>query len=324
MARLVVALGGNALQRAGDHGRWEEAVRRMRATVGPLAELVRDGHQLVVTHGNGPQVGALLRQNELSEGEVPPQPLFVLGAASEGEIGLLIQQELEAGLARRGLRATVVTVVSRMEVSASDPAFRDPAKPIGRFYPGPEAARLRRTNGWTLREDPAHRGWRRVVASPSPRRWLEAEAVRSWLGARRRTPWIPVVAGGGGVPVVRERGGRYRGIDAVIDKDRSAALIARSLGATALVIVTDVPAVAVGFGRPEQRWLGAVTDRELAGPARRGEFAEGSMGPKVRAVLDFLRGGRGRAIITDIPSLGAALRGRAGTRVRPARRLPRA
>lgn len=295
----------------------------MRATVGPLAELVRDGHQLVVTHGNGPQVGALLRQNELGEREVPPQPLFVLGAASEGEIGLLIQQELEAGLARRGLRGTVVTIVSRMEVSASDPAFHHPVKPIGRFYSGPEAARLRRTTGWTLREDPTHRGWRRVVASPSPRRWLEAEAVHAWLATGRRIPWIPVVAGGGGVPVVRERRGRHRGIDAVIDKDRSAALIARSLGAAALVIVTDVPAVAVGFGRPEQRWLGAVTDRELAGYARRGEFADGSMGPKVRAVLDFLRAGRGRAIITDIPSLGAALHGRAGTRVRPARRLPK-
>ncbi|MFG1529663.1 MAG: carbamate kinase [Thermoplasmata archaeon] len=322
MARLVVALGGNALQGAGDRGRWEEAVRRMRATVGPLAELVRDGHQLVLTHGNGPQVGALLRQNELSEGEVPPQPLFVLGAASEGEIGLLIQQELEAGLARRGIRRMVVTIVSRMEVSASDPAFRHPAKPIGRFYSEAEADRLRRRAGWTLREDPNHRGWRRVVASPTPRRWLESDLVRAWLTARPRSPGIPVVAGGGGVPVVRERGGRYRGVDAVIDKDRSAALIARSLGAAALVIVTDVPAVAVGFGRPEQRWLGSVTDLELSGYARQGEFAEGSMGPKVRAVLDFLRGGRGRAIITDIPSLGEALRGRAGTRVRPARRRP--
>ncbi|MHB1435498.1 MAG: carbamate kinase [Thermoplasmata archaeon] len=323
MARLVIALGGHALQRAGDRGRWEEAVRRMRATVGPLAELVRDGHQLVVTHGNGPQVGALLRQNELGEGEIPPQPLFVLGAASEGAIGLLIQQELEAGLARRGIRGTVVTVVSRMEVSASDPGFRDPVKPIGRFYTGPEAARLRRGTGWTFREDPTHRGWRRVVASPAPRRWLEAEAVRAWLAARTPVPWIPVVAGGGGVPVVRQRGGGYRGVDAVIDKDRSAALIARSLGAAALVIVTDVPAVAVGFGGPDPRWLGAMTARELAGYARRGEFAEGSMGPKVRAVLDFLRGGRGRAIITDIPSLGAALRGRAGTRVRADRRLPK-
>lgn len=315
MSRVVVALGGNALQRAGDQGRWNEAVRRMRATVPVLASLAAQGHELVLTHGNGPQVGALLRQNELGVAEVPPQPLDVLGAESEGQIGYLIQQELEPELRRRRVARTVVTMVSRVEVDRDDPAFAHPTKPVGRFYTEREADRLRRERGWTLQADSGQRGWRRVVPSPVPRRWVEGRALAELFAAGLGRRWVPVVAGGGGVPVVRTRDGRHVGVDAVIDKDLTASLVARQLGAEVLAIVTDVPAAALAYGTASPRWLGEVSPRELARQYAAGEFGEGSMGPKVRAVLDFLRAGGRRALITDIPSLRAALAGRAGTRV---------
>jgi len=315
MERILVALGGNALQQSGDRGRWDEAIRRMRATAPVLAGLAAQGDELLLTHGNGPQVGALLRQNELGESEIPPQPLHVLGAESEGEIGYLIQQELEPALRRRRVDRTVVTVVSRVEVSYRDPAFRHPSKPVGRYYDDAEAAAVRRQRRWVMREDPAGRGWRRVVPSPVPQRWVEGPAIERLFEAGLGRHWIPVVAGGGGIPVVRARDGRLVGVDAVIDKDRTASLVARQVHATVLAIVTDVPAAAVGFGGPAPRWLGRVSPKELARLSEAGEFAEGSMGPKVDAVLEFLRGGGRRAVITDIPCLRAALGGRAGTRV---------
>ncbi|HTT73277.1 MAG TPA: carbamate kinase [Thermoplasmata archaeon] len=312
--RIVVALGGNAIQRAHDHGTWREAVRQMRATAGALASVVRPGVDLVVTHGNGPQVGSLLREAELGAAEIPAPPMDVIGAETEGQIGYLIAQELGAVLARARPPRTVVPIVSRTEVAANDPAFRRPTKPVGRFYTAADARRLTRSNGWTLREDRARGGWRRVVPSPRPRRWLEGDAVAAMLGLGLGQRCVFVVTGGGGIPVVRRRD-RFEGVEAVIDKDLGAALAARTLGADTLAIVTDVPGAAVGFGTPRARWLGRVTATELARFARAGEFAEGSMGPKVEAGLGFLRGGGARFVITDIPSLAAALEGRAGTRV---------
>jgi carbamate kinase len=319
MARVLVALGGNAIQRSGDHGRWDESVRRMRATVPVLAGLAAAGHELILTHGNGPQVGALLRQNELGVPEVPQQPLDVLGAESEGEIGYLIQQELEPALRRRKIDRTVVTIVSRVEVSRKDPAFLQPSKPVGHFYSASQAEALHRSLRWTLKEDAGKRGWRRVVPSPKPRRWVEGRAVERLLKAGLGRHWVPVVAGGGGIPVVRARGGRQAGVDAVIDKDLTASLVAREIRADVLAIVTDVPAAAVGFGTPAQRWLGEISGSELARYYGEGQFAEGSMRPKVEAVLEFMRAGGERALITDIPSLKAALAGRAGTRVQRVR-----
>jgi carbamate kinase len=315
VTRILVALGGNALQPAGGRGTWAEAVLRMRRTARCLAEVVTHGHELVVTHGNGPQVGDLVREAEIAEAEVPAPPMFVAGAESEGEIGFLVAQELSAALARARAPRTVVPIVSRTEVDGHDAAFRAPNKPVGRFYTAAEARRLRRTRGWVLREDRARGGWRRVVPSPQPRRWLEAAAIRAALDLGLGRTCVFVVAGGGGVPVVRHRGGGWRGVDAVIDKDRAAALVARALDCTSLVIVTDVRAVAVRFGRPGQRWLGDVTTQELRRYLRAGEFGEGSMKPKVEAVLEFVTRGGHEAVITDLASLGAALGGRAGTRV---------
>lgn len=313
--RVLVALGGNALLTAGGDGRWREMEGRMRATAPALAALAAEGHELIVTHGNGPQVGALLRQNEIARREVPPRPMYVLGAETEGQVGFLVQQELTRALLEAHAPRTVVTLVSRMEVSSRDPAFRHPSKPVGPYYTETEARLLRKSEGWELTFDGARGGWRRLVPSPAPVRWLEADAVRTLLRDGGGAAVVPVVCGGGGVPVVAKGGGRYDGVDAVIDKDLSAGLVASDLSVDLLAVVTDVPAVAVGFGKPWERWLGETTVEELTLLSERGEFAEGSMGPKVSAGLGFLaRGGR-RFVITDIPSLDRALRGDAGTRV---------
>jgi carbamate kinase len=315
MAGILVALGGNALHRAGGRGSWEEARAQMRLAVAVLAEVAASGEALVLSHGNGPQVGALLRQNELGAREIPPRPMDVLGAETQGQIGYLIQTELTPALARRGVKRSVITVISRTEVSADDPAFRNPSKPVGRYYPEDEARVLRKQYGWSMQYDGARGGWRRIVPSPKPVRWIEGSAVRSLLESSMGSSWIPVVAGGGGIPVVRRPDGTYEGVEAVIDKDLAASLVARELGIHTLAIVTDVPGAAVSFGKRGEHWLTQVSRRELTEYQRRGEFADGSMGPKVTAGLEFLEGGGRRFVIADIPSLARALRGEAGTRV---------
>lgn len=315
MVRTLVALGGNALVRPGGTGSWPEAVARMRATVPALAGLVAAGHELVVTHGNGPQVGHLLRQNELGQREIPSRPMYVLGAETQGQVGLLIEQELTPALVRARAPRTVLTFVSRVEVSRRDPAFRRPTKPVGRYYSETEARLLRKSQGWAMVFDGARGGWRRVVASPRPRAWVEGEAVKALLGPHFGDRCVPVVVGGGGVPVVRRPGGAYEGVDAVIDKDLAASLVARVLGADLFAIVTDVPAVATGFRKPWERFLGEVRESEMRGLLERGEFGVGTMAPKVEAALEFLAEGGREALITDIPSLGRAVRHEAGTRI---------
>lgn len=315
MPGTLIALGGNALQRAGGDGSWREARLSMRSAAPILAEVAREGGTLVLTHGNGPQVGTLLRQNELAADELPGRPLDVLGAETQGQIGYLIQSELGPALRRRRVDRSVLTVISRTEVRANDPAFRTPTKPIGRYYTDAEARLLRKRHGWAMTDDRARGGWRRLVPSPKPVRWVEGHAVRGLLAARAGERWIPVVSGGGGIPVIRRASGAYEGVEAVVDKDLAAALVARELGLETLAIVTDVPGAAVAFGRSGERWLGEVSRQELARLRSRGEFAEGSMEPKVVAGLSFLASGGRRFLITDIPSLPRALRGEAGTRV---------
>jgi carbamate kinase len=312
---ILVALGGNALHRAGGTDSWAEARTQMRRTVGSLTAIARTGAELVLTHGNGPQVGLSLRQNELSDREVPRRPLDVLDAETQGQIGYLIQTELGAALRRARVDRSVLPLISRMEVRSRDPAFRTPTKPIGRFYTEEESRLVRKQFGWTMQYDGARHGWRRLVPSPRPIRWLEGPAVRTLLAAGLAKRWIPVVAGGGGVPVVRRAGGLFEGVEAVVDKDLGAALVAKELDLPTLAIVTDVPGAAVSFGRPTERWLGRVTLGELVRLYANGEFSAGSMGPKVEAGIDFLRSGGRRFVITDIPSLPRALAGDAGTRV---------
>ena len=315
MGGILVALGGNALQRAGGVGSWDEARLQMRAAVETIAEIASEGHQLVISHGNGPQVGVLLRQNEIAAREVPPRPLDVLGAETQGQIGYLVQTELTPALRRLRCDRSVLTVVSRTEVARDDPAFQHPSKPVGRYYAEEEARVLRKQHGWVMQFDGARGGWRRLVPSPKPVAWLEGPAVRRLMEAGLGTHWIPVVAGGGGIPVVRRTDGGYEGVEAVIDKDLGASLVARELGLDTLAVVTDVPGAAVGFGKRTERWLGELSLDELERFHARGEFGAGSMGPKVEAGLEFLHGGGRRFVITDIPSLARAIAGEAGTRV---------
>ncbi len=317
MGRVLVALGGNALQRAGGHGTWPEQVAQMRSTAAVLATLVVDGEELIITHGNGPQVGTLLRQNELAERELPRRPMDVLGAETQGQIGYLIEQELTTALVRAKVPRTVLALVSRTAVSRKDRAFKHPDKPVGRYYTEAEARTLRKRESWEMEYDGARGGWRRVVPSPEPLRWIEGEGLRRLLPHGWGAHIVPVVTGGGGVPVIETSQGTYEGVEAVIDKDRTAALVAATLGADTLVILTDVPAAAVGFRKPWEKWLGEVRAKEMETYLQRGEFGEGSMGPKVEASLRFLRTGGHRAIITDPPSLARAMRNETGTRIVP-------
>jgi carbamate kinase len=241
--------------------------------------------------------------------------MYVLGAETQGQIGFLIAEELSPALLREGVPRTVLPFISRVAVSPRDSAFRHPSKPVGRYYEESEARLLRKREGWTMIYDGARGGWRRVVPSPHPLKWVEANSFVTLLDHGLCSRVVPIVTGGGGIPVVERPGGLYEGVEAVIDKDLTAALVAEATHSETLAIVTDVPAVAVGFRKPWERWLGEVHADELQGYFQRGEFGEGSMAPKVEAGLRFLKAGGRRIVITDIPSLGRALRNEAGTRV---------
>ncbi len=277
------------------------------AAMAEVAAIVAAGTQVVLTHGNGPQVGNLLVKNELAAHVVPPVPLDWCGAQTQGTIGVLILNALESALARLGVAAgRPAVLVSRTLVRADDPHFAEPSKPIGRYLGKDEAAALI-AHGQHWRDQGA-RGWRRIVASPEPLECLDAQAARVLLDAG----FTVVCAGGGGVPVVCDSGGTLRGVEAVIDKDLTAALLARQIGADLMLIATDVPAVMTGWGTPSARELRAARVGELRELAARGEFGSGSMGPKVDAACRFAAGG-GRAVITHLNAIGDALAGRAGT-----------
>ena len=298
----VVALGGNALTRPGERGTAAEQRANLRATCEAMRPLLGDG-DLVVTHGNGPQVGNELLRQERAADEVPPLPLYLAVAQTQAEIGALIESELSAVAGR-----PVVCVLTHVRVDEDDPAFEAPTKPVGPFYTEEEARQLEAERGWIVAGD-AGRGWRRVVPSPAPLEVVELEAVRTLVGAGA----IAVACGGGGIPV-SSRNGRLAGLDAVIDKDRASALLAIALAAERLVILTDVDAVYAGWGTDEREQL-----RELDANAARAllpELAEGSIGPKVEASLAFAQGTGREALITSAAALGDALAGRAGTRIK--------
>ena len=308
--KLVLALGGNALIRPGEAGTLEEQQRRLSRAMAPIADLVTAGFAAVITHGNGPMVGHLLLQMDCARATVPPMPLFMCDADSEGSLGYLIQQCLVNELHRRGQTRGVVTVVTQVVVAADDPAFSAPDKPIGPFYTANEAERLQTERGWHLMED-AGRGWRRVVPSPRPLTIIEQDVISYlWRGGI-----IVIAAGGGGVPVVRQPDGDLMGVEAVIDKDRAAAVLAREIAADLMVFLTAVEFVYLDFGKPGQRPLLTLTGAEAERYLREGHFAPGSMGPKMEAALDFLSQGGQRVLITQPESLAAALQGRTGTHI---------
>ena len=309
----VISLGGNALIKRGERGTIEEQFDHVRSCASGISRMIGEGRRIVVTHGNGPIVGNIVIRNEAAKNTVPPMPLFICDADSEGGIGYMIQQTLYNALRSIHQPRDVVTIVTQVIVDASDPAFGRPTKPIGPFYTPPEAASLEKTRGWTLKED-SGRGYRRVVPSPRPLRIVEIGVVRRLVSQGV----IVIAAGGGGVPVVESPSGDLRGIDAVVDKDLATSLLAAELGAELFINLTQIDRVYLDYGKDRQRGLAEVTVDEIGEYERQGHFPAGSMGPKIRAAIEFLQAGGKEVIITSPELLDDAIQGRAGTRIRPA------
>ncbi|KQU69246.1 carbamate kinase [Phycicoccus sp. Root101] len=310
--RVLIALGGNAMT-GPDGSATPQAQREAIAlAMARVAEVVAEGHEVVVTHGNGPQVGNLLVKNELAAHVVPPVPLDWCGAQTQGTIGFTALDTLEAAFAARGLSRRAAAVVSRTLVDPDDPGFTTPTKPVGRFLPHDQALPLiEHGETWQDRGD---KGWRRMVASPEPLEVLDTHTVLTLLAAG----YVVVAAGGGGIPVVRQPDGSVHGVEAVVDKDLTAAVLARAIGAEVLVIATDVEHAVLGYGSASARELGRVQLAEMEGYAAAGEFASGSMGPKVEAALRFVRGGGRRSVITALDRIAEAVSGEVGTVIEPA------
>ena len=310
--RVLLALGGNAMTRADGRVRVEDQIAAGRVAMAAVAELLTrpDPVEIVITHGNGPQVGNLLVKNELAAAVVPPVPLDWCGAQTQATLGNVLLNALDDALSARAAARPTAALVTRTLVDPSDPGFSEPSKPIGRYVGADEAARM--IEHGELWQDRGEKGWRRMVASPEPLEILEAPAVLALLEAG----YVVVAAGGGGIPTVRDEDG-YRGVEAVIDKDLSAALLARTVDADVLVIATDVPHAVHGFDTPEARPIERVDVSTMTAYAADGHFAGGSMGPKVEAALRFVRSSGRPAVITDLDHILGAVAGSAGTVVVP-------
>jgi carbamate kinase len=306
---VLVAMGGHAFMQKGEEGNIEDHERNSDRIAELLMVLVERGLPLVVTHGNGPQVGNLLIQHEQSRSTVPAMPLDVLVAMTEGSLGYILQQSLLNQFRKRDVRRYVVTVVTQVMVDEDDDALKRPNKPIGPFLTKEEAERRRDKWGWAIKEDAEKRGWRRLVPSPTPVKVIQRHMIRD----AARAGHIVVACGGGGIPIATKEDGRYVGVEAVVDKDLTSAVMGANVGAELMIILTVVPNVYVNFGKPDQIALGAVTLEEIERLRDEGQFPPGSMGPKIEAVIHFLHHGGKRALITDPESLPRAIEGRAGT-----------
>jgi len=308
----VLAIGGNALISDRLHESIPDQYRMVAGIAVDIAGMIADGWNVVVTHGNGPQVGYILRRSEISIDEVPPVPMDYAGADIQGAVGWMFVRALRNEFVRRGMARQAVAVVTQTVVDRADPAFTNPTKPIGSHMDEARAKHLALKYRWTVRED-AGRGWRRVVPSPRPAAIVETKVIRQMVNAG----YVVVACGGGGIPVIVEDNGDLSGVEAVIDKDLASSLLARSLGADALVLPTGVEKVALDFNKPTQRWLERMTLTEAKRYAAEDQFDKGSMGPKVAALIDFVEGGGKLGLITNPPNLPRALRGETGTRVVP-------
>jgi carbamate kinase len=305
----LIAVGGNSLIRAGEKGTVTEQLANARRTATAIAGLIQDGYRLVVTHGNGPQVGAQLLRAERASDQVPAQTLDVCGAATQGEVGYLLAQALRDELCALRLEVPVASVITQTVISADDPALQHPSKPIGPFYSRSEAEDRQRHGGWHIIED-ASRGYRRIVPSPEPVEILELPVIRALIDRGM----LVVACGGGGIPVVRTSAGT-EGVEAVIDKDRASALLATELGVELFIISTDAECVYVDYKKPNQRPLLHVTTDEMEKHYLAGEFPAGNMGPKIESAMRFLRAGGQEVIITSCEHLRAAVAGKAGTHI---------
>jgi len=313
MPRAVIAIGGNSLITDKDHQTVQDQYLAAGETDHHIAQLVKAGWDVAISHGNGPQVGFILRRSELARNELHEVPLDVCGADTQGAIGYMLQQNLINDFRAMGLPKQVATVVTQVEVNADDPAMLNPSKPIGTFFDEAEAKQRRQKEGWAVVED-SGRGWRRVVASPQPVRIVEIEAIRTLMDAGV----IVIAVGGGGIPVVADENGDLAGVAAVIDKDLASALLAKEINADLLLISTAVEKVALRFGTPEQEWVDRMTLAEVKQYlAEGGHFKEGSMAPKMRAVVQFLEAGGQRALITNPANIAKAIAGDTGTWIVP-------
>jgi carbamate kinase len=309
----VVAIGGNSLIKDRMHQTVRDQYVAAGETCWHIAAMIQDGWDVVITHGNGPQVGFILRRSELAAQELHEIPLDVCGADTQGALGYALQQNLHNDFARLGMDKRAVTVVTQTEVSADDPAFRSPSKPIGSYMDEAQAVRRRDGDGWSVVED-AGRGWRRVVASPAPKRIVEEGAIRSLLA----DGFVVIAVGGGGIPVVADAEGNLSGIAAVIDKDLASSLLASRLNAELFVISTAVEKVALRFGTPEQEWVDHLALSKARAYLEEGtHFAKGSMAPKIQAAISYVEATGGTAVITDPDNVERALTGETGTRITP-------
>jgi carbamate kinase len=313
MERLVIiAIGGNSLIRDSHHMSVYDQYRAAGHTSRHIAGVVEEGYRVAITHGNGPQVGFILLRSEMAKEVLHQVPLDTCGADTQGAIGYQISQTLDNEMRRRGLERQVAAIVTQVVVDGDDPGFAEPTKPIGPFYSETIAREHQEQEGWIMTED-AGRGWRRVVASPAPLEIVEEPAIRHLL----EEDIIVVAAGGGGIPVIREADGRLTGVGAVIDKDRTSSLLAKNLGAEILMISTAVDKVAIDFGKPDQQDIDRMTVADARMFLAEGQFAPGSMKPKIEAAVDFLEHGGQRVIITRPHLLETALRGDNGTHIVP-------
>jgi carbamate kinase len=310
--RVTIALGGHAILRRGEKVSVEEQLTSAKDIAGLLVRMVERGHRIVITHGNGPQVGDILLKNELAKEILPPMPLDICGAESQGMIGYLLQRALEEELSAKRLKIPVATILTETLVDEADPAFANPTKPIGPFYAAQEAFKLRRERGWRVVRDDG-RGYRRVVPSPTPLDIVEKETIRRLFNSGT----LVIAAGGGGIPVVREKDGRLRGVEAVLDKDRTAALLATILRTDVLLILTDVDRVYLDYQEPNRRPLNQVSVRSCKRYLKGGQFPAGSMGPKIESAIAFLESGGGRVVIASLEQAEEALAGKAGTTITP-------
>jgi carbamate kinase len=309
---IVVALGGNALVREGEKGTIEEQFANTRKSITGIVQCIKKGFDVVITHGNGPQVGNMLLRTELSRDKVPELPLEICVADTEGAIGYMIQQTMVNRLQREQINKCVVTILTQVIVDKDDNAFRNPTKPIGPFYTAEEAGKIINEKGWEMVED-SHRGYRRVVASPRPLKVVETESVKRLLESGE----VVIAAGGGGIPVIVKEDGSLEGVDAVVDKDLASSVLALDIKADYLIMLTGVENVCLDYGEPDQKPLETITIEETERYMADGHFPPGSMGPKIQAAVNFLKGGGESVFITAIDKVCEAIAGKTGTRIVP-------